>query len=116
MAHDERFDTRDATGNPSATPPFSRCIHNINLPADTVVPIYWPKDYFFYLINAVDDFWGSMSPNVRIPAFGDPDITDGSGSVLNPASRKRNSEEDKVFYLRSATDQVVSIEYYKRVA
>ena len=89
--------------------PWSNHIDNFVLSAGTAQQFAIPSGYTSMSITANADIWAKAgtNPTAVIPTA---NVTDGSGSILNPATRNLNGEA-KVSLI-SAVDCKGSIEYY----
>ena len=90
--------------------PWSDHVDNFVLSAGVAQQFAIPSGYTSMSITANADIWVKVgtNPTAAVPAA---NVTDGSGSILNPVTRNLNGEA-KVSLI-SAVDCKGSIEYYK---
>jgi hypothetical protein len=90
------------------TPPISDYIMNISLSADTARTITWPSGANIANISSQLPVW--VTSGVTTAQVPTGDVLDGTGSAFNKAQFARNY--DTIFSVISATDQVISIEFW----
>ena len=89
--------------------PWSTYVDNFVLSANTAQQFTIPVGYSAMSITADADIWSKVgdNPTAAIPGS---NVIDGSGSILNPATR--NLKGEAKVSLISAVDCKGSIEYY----
>lgn len=96
---------------PTLTPPNSAYVNDYALSANTAVTVTWPTGTKYANISASSPVWVNATTTATVPAT---TITNGSGSALNPAQRRKwlTNGATETFSIISATAQEISIEFW----
>ena len=98
-------------GSPILIVPASFYINNAVLAADTAENIAIPTDAVWVLLGANADFWARFDGSAAV--IPTADVTDGTGSVLNPTARHIGNVTGGNISVISAVAAKISAEFYK---
>lgn len=104
-----QYETVGPGGVATLSPPHSDYINQYSMDGAAAQKVTWPAGMTFCNISGTANYWVRGNEQTAVvPAAG---ITNGTGSALNVAQRRRNDNETS-FSVISATVQYITVEFW----
>lgn len=102
------YETVGPGGVGTVSPPLSDYVNQYSMDGSAAQTVAWPTGATFCNISAVSDYWVRSGGTAVVPAAG---ITNGTGSALNVAQRRRQ-EGELSFSIITSTAQKITVEFW----